>query len=81
MNLYCRLMKCDATSAEYAVGSYSNQLTGLARFFSDERMPEILIPWEESESHARYKLCCTYWKYEECLKSGIFPGKMSREIG
>lgn len=81
MNLYCRLICCYEASADYAVGSLANRLSGIVRFFSDGRMPEIIQAWEEEGHSMRRKVYSTYWKYEDVLRSGQFPEKMSREIG
>lgn len=81
MNLYCRLIRKDEKSADYAAGSSLEHLNGVVRFYSDEQQPEIIRPWGEYAEFERYKLHCLYIKYKDVCLSGSFPEKMSRITG
>ena len=81
MNLYCRLIRYDRFSAEYAVGENTKHLDGIVRFYADETIPVILKKWSNFSPYWSRNIYSIDRKYRDRLSRIDFPEKMSWEVG
>ena len=79
MNLYCCLISSTRDRGVYAAGSPPKDLTGIVIFFRQDIPPEVVRKWEPYFSP--HKASCLNLRYRSSFGSGIFPERVSREIG
>ena len=80
MNFYCRLLVVHPEYADYAVGSSPQILDGIVRFFAAQQLPEIIFP-SDSLSLSQSRIYSIDRKYRSQFDCGVFPERMSWEIG
>jgi len=80
MNFYCRLLEAHSYYADYAVGSSPQNLDGVVRYYTSEQPPEVITP-SEGFSFNRGRIYSIDRKYRKQFESGVFPERMSWEIG
>ena len=80
MNFYCRLLAIHPGYADYAVGSSPKNLDGIVRFYSAQQAPLVITP-SEGFAFRRGRIYSIDRKYRAQFECGVFPERMSWEIG
>ena len=80
MNFYCRRLAVCPEYADYAVGSSPENLDGIVRFFSAPQEPLVITP-SDGFAFRQGRIYSIDRKYRAQFECGVFPDRMSWEIG
>lgn len=82
MNLYATLVSIDGDEVTYRIGYYCNNITGIVVYnYKAGTYKVISEPIDADRPLYRNALTSLFAKYQSSFVKGIFPEKISREIG
>lgn len=77
--IYCNLIQKVDGGAMYAFGQNTKKLDGVILFFSDDRKVSVV---KEPEKKVNFMwVAKLYGRYRKQFSDGVFPQKISYEIG
>ena len=82
MNLYARLFSINGDELTYRIGYSCNNITGIVVYnFKTRTYKVVSEPIDADMPLYRNALTSLFAKYQSSFVKGIFPEKISREIG